>query len=117
MALNNLAELLARSGKLARASELAARAVKVYPNNPAIQDTYGWICFQSEKRPEAIRHLHEAVRLAPSMGIAHYHLGKVLLADSQQQDGLDALQAALAQGLPKEEATDAEQIINATLAP
>jgi len=117
VALNNLAELLARSGKLARASELAARAVKVYPNNPAIQDTYGWICFQSEKRPEAIRHLHEAVRLAPSMGIAHYHLGKVLLADSQQQDGLDALQAALAQGLPKEEATDAEQIINATLAP
>ena len=114
VALNNLAELLARGNKLQRAQELADRAVKIYPSNASIQDTYGWICQLADKRSEAIRHLREAVRLAPSMGIAHYHLGKVLIADGQQQEGVDALQAALAQGLPKEEATDAEQIVNLT---
>ena len=111
VALNNLAELLARSNKLQRALELAARAVKVYPNNPAIQDTYGWTCFLSEQPAEALKHLREAVRLTPTMGIAHYHLGKVLIASGQEQNGVDALQAALAQGLPKTEEADAESII------
>ena len=111
VALNNLAELLARNNKLKRALELAARAVKVYPNNPAIQDTYGWTCYLSEQPAEALKHLREAVRLTPTMGIAHYHLGKVLIANGQEQNGVDALQAALAQGLPKAEEADAESIV------
>ena len=115
VALNNLAELLARNNKLKRALELAARAVKVYPNNPAIQDTYGWTCFLSDQPLEAQKHLREAVRLAPTMGIAHYHLGKVLLANGQEQNGADAMQVALAQGLPKTEETDAESIIKVHL--
>ena len=111
VALNNLAELLARSNKLKRALELATRAARVYPNNPAIQDTYGWILYLSEQPVEALKHLREAVRLAPAMSIAHYHLGKVLIANNHTQLGVDALQAALAQGLPKTEEADADSII------
>ena len=113
VALNNLAELLARNNKLKRALDLAARAARVYPNNPAIQETYGWTLYLSEQPVEALKHLREAVRLAPAMGIAHYHLGKVLIANSQEQNGVDALQVALAQGLPKPEEADADSIVKA----
>ncbi|MEI8063746.1 MAG: tetratricopeptide repeat protein [Verrucomicrobiota bacterium] len=111
VALNNIAELLARSNKLKRALELAARATRVYPNNPAIQDTYGWILYLSDQPAEALKHLREAVRLAPAMGIAHYHLGKVLIANGQEQNGADALRVALAQGLPRIEEADADSIV------
>ena len=45
------------------------------------------------------------------MGIAHYHLGKVLIANGQEQNGADALRVALAQGLPRIEEADADSIV------
>ncbi len=55
-AMNSLGYMLADRGmRLPEALELAQRAVKVEPDNPAYQDTLGWALFKSGKAAEAGR--------------------------------------------------------------
>lgn len=65
IALNNLAWLL-KDSDLARAAELAKKAVELQPNAPAILDTYGWLLHLQGQSQEAVTYLERAHELAPN---------------------------------------------------
>lgn len=111
VALNNLAELLARSGKATEALTLTRQAVGLQPQHPLVRDTAGWVAFQAGHIEEALLHLGEAVRLAPKQGISHYHLAKAFFAQHHQDDAGPALKLALECGLQGADKQDAEQLL------
>ena len=115
VALNNLAELLARDGKAAEALPLALRAIDLAPQNPHFRDTAGWVAFQVGNQEDAILHLREAVRLAPTLGVPHYHLAKVLLASGQSAAAAAEFQAALTHDLPAPAQSDASAALQKKL--
>ncbi len=102
VALNNLAELLTKDGKASEALPLARRAVSLYPQDPHIRDTAGWVSFQAGNSEDAMLHLREAVRLAPKQGISHYHLGKVLLAQHRKEEAEECFRRAQECGFHEE---------------
>lgn len=63
-ALNNLAWLLKETAPR-RALELATRASRLAPENPAILDTYGWILYLVGEAEEARKVTEKAYALAP----------------------------------------------------
>ncbi|RYF99586.1 MAG: tetratricopeptide repeat protein, partial [Chitinophagaceae bacterium] len=63
--LNNLAWLYYEQ-KNPKATELAAKAHKIDPNNAAIIDTYGWILVETGQVAEGYELLQNAVKLAPT---------------------------------------------------
>jgi tetratricopeptide (TPR) repeat protein len=111
VALNNLAELLTKTGKAAEALPLTRQAVKLYPQNPLIRDTAGWVAFNAGNPTDAVLHLREAVRLAPKQGISHYHLAKVLLAQQRREEARESLRLAIECGLTDVEKQDAEKTL------
>jgi tetratricopeptide (TPR) repeat protein len=111
VALNNLAELLAKTDKATEALPLMRQAVKLYPQNPMIRDTAGWVAFQAGQQDDAVLHLREAIRLAPKQGVSHYHLAKVLFAQGRKEEAQACLQRALECGLTDDDKQDAEKAL------
>jgi tetratricopeptide (TPR) repeat protein len=108
-ALNNLAYLYAQQGEnLDQALDLAQRAVKLSPKNAGMRDTLGWICYQQGRFEEALKHLQEAIRLAPDQGLQHYHLGQTLRALQRGPEAAEAFRRALETGLSPPEKKQAE---------
>ena len=106
--LNNLAVLLAKTGQTTEALPLVRQAVSLVPQNPHFRDTAGWIAFLTGNQNEALLHLLEAVRIAPQLGLAHFHLGKVLLSQGQKTEARQAFKRALECGLPAAEQQEAQ---------
>ena len=79
-ALNYLAFTFADQERdLPRASEYAARALQLSPNDGYILDTAGWVNFKQGKTPEAIKYLEAAVKTKPTESIISEHLGDAYL--------------------------------------
>lgn len=75
IAANNLAWMLARSGKdLDRALKLAKQAADRQPTSAVVNDTTGWIHHLRGDQEMAIRHLSRASTLAPQNAEYQYHL-------------------------------------------
>ncbi len=70
--------LLDRFGKVAEAKPYLEKALKLRPDDAAIQDSYGWLLFKEGKPEEAIRYLQQAYRKSPDPEIGA-HLAEVLL--------------------------------------
>ena len=74
---NNLAALLAdhRTDKtsLAKAAELSAQLEKT--NQPAFQDTAGWVYYRQGDYDKAVKILKGVVEKAPKVPVFQYHLG------------------------------------------
>ena len=100
IALNELANLLAQTGKTTEALQFAHLAVNRDPQNSHVRDTAGWVAFLSGNYEEALLHLWEAVRLTPNQGLSHFHLGKVHLAQGRTTEARQSFQRALEYGLP-----------------
>jgi tetratricopeptide (TPR) repeat protein len=81
LAYNQLAWLYGKhpNGK-AKALALARKARELDPDDAAIADTLGWVCFLNGRHDEAVKHLGEAGRKLPGSPDVWYHLGKAQAA-------------------------------------
>ena len=77
IALNNLAWLYMEP-EPERALELASRAAELYPDNPDILDTYGWILFNQGEAELAAEFIQQAYELAPDSEAIAEHLAEVV---------------------------------------
>jgi tetratricopeptide (TPR) repeat protein len=96
LALNNLAMLLAEyrgdPASLGRASALLAKIVT--RDNPAYQDTRGWVLYRQGDFPAAVSALREAAEGLPDTPMVQYHLGMALLKSGNAVDAKAALTRA-----------------------
>jgi len=89
-----------RGENLDRAVELISLAVGSEPDNVAYLDSLGWVHFRLGNLDEAERWLRRAVELDGSEadGTMLCHLGEVLLAKQQRDEGRRLLQLGLGRG-------------------
>lgn len=96
-ALNSLSYMLADHGlKLAEAIDLAERAVKIEPGNPAYLDTLGWALFKQGRTDEAADPLSRAATALIGSSVIQDHHGDVLAKKGRMADAVAAWQRALA---------------------
>jgi arylsulfatase A-like enzyme/tetratricopeptide (TPR) repeat protein len=96
IAANNLAWMLARSGKdLDRALKLAKQAADRQPTSAIVNDTIGWIYHLRGDQQMAIRHLSRASTLAPQNAEYCYHLAVACRDAGRQGDAREAFAQAV----------------------
>jgi len=83
---NNLAYFYADHRKnLVQAEKLARYAVSVRPGEPYIEDTMGWVLFQTGQLPEAEVHLRKGVEGMSDNPDLRYHLATVYAAQGKNE--------------------------------
>lgn len=96
-AMNSLSYMLAdHSLRPAEAVDLAQRAIKIEPGNPAYLDTLGWALFKSGKTDEAIEPLSKAAAALTGNSVIQDHHGDVLAKKGRSAEAVAAWQRALA---------------------
>ena len=95
--LNNLAWIYATTGD-SRAGGLAAAALELAPEHPAVLDTYGWILVQNGSHDEGLEYLREAHSRASESSVILYHLGVALHRLGRDDEARQELEAALERG-------------------
>ncbi len=93
--LNNLAAVLADSGRLDEALAAAAKALALEPQNGMILDTYGWILFKQQKKSAALDVLKKSAAFLPDHPIVLYHLGAAYHAAGNTGQARENLEKAL----------------------
>jgi tetratricopeptide (TPR) repeat protein len=94
-ALNALGYSLAdRNIRLDEADSLLAHAIKLSPDDPAIQDSVGWLRFRQGRRTEALEYLQRAYNQFKDPEVAG-HLIEVLWSDGQHSAAHKLLNEAL----------------------
>jgi tetratricopeptide (TPR) repeat protein len=93
VALNQLAFMLSRD-KPGEAMKFAQRAGELAPDNPAVQDTLGWVYYRNGIYDSAVGYLKNAVAKQGTPQ-RKYHLGLALLKSGQRDEGQTILNAAL----------------------
>ena len=78
--LNNYAYYLSvRNEKLDRAAEMSLQSIRIVPDNPSFEDTYGWILYQQKKYTEAEKWINNSLRNGgDKSGVVNEHYGDVL---------------------------------------
>lgn len=95
-ALNNLAYLYCENfGQIDKALELADRARRLYPADPAMADTLGWILYRKAEYPKALALLTEAATAVPNEPEIQCHLGMVRYTLGQEGLARRALENAV----------------------
>jgi predicted Zn-dependent protease len=96
-ALNSLSYMFADRGlRLDEAIELARRAVKVEPDNPAYLDTLGWALFKQGRIEEAEEPLRKAAMSLTGNSVIQDHHGDVLSSRGRTAEAIAAWERALA---------------------
>ena len=96
-AMNSLSYMLADRGlRLAEAIELAERAVKIEPGNPAYLDTLGWALFKQGRTDEAAEPLAKAATVLTGNSVIQDHHGDLLAKQGRTADAIGAWERALA---------------------
>lgn len=96
---NNLASLLAvhRASDAEGLSRAAAIARRLRGSEqPAFQDTYGWIAFRQGELDEALSHLEPAAEGLPQDPLVQLHLGLTYQALGRTEDAIRQIERALA---------------------
>jgi len=91
-AMNNLAWRLSESGKMNESLEIAARARKLAPEDPALADTYGWILHKSGDSTGALQALRQASEGLPDNRTVKLHLIEVLKAVGRSEEAQQQLE-------------------------
>jgi predicted Zn-dependent protease len=96
-AMNSLSYMFAdRSLRLPEAVDLAQRAVKIDPDNPAYLDTLGWALFKSGKADQADAPLGRAAGALRGSSVIQVHHGDVLAGRGKTAEAIAAWERALA---------------------
>jgi Flp pilus assembly protein TadD len=96
-ALNSLSYMFADRGvRLDEAVELAQRAVKIEPGNPAYLDTLGWALFKQGRVEEAAEPLGKAAMSLTGNSVIQDHHGDVLAKRGRTAEAIAAWERALA---------------------
>jgi predicted Zn-dependent protease len=96
-ALNSLSYMFADRGlRLEEAIELAERAVKIEPENPAYLDTLGWALFKQGRVEEAAAPLGKAATSLTGNSVIQDHHGDVLSKRGRTVEAIAAWERALA---------------------
>jgi Tfp pilus assembly protein PilF len=103
VALNNMAYLMA-SQDPDQALKFAQQALEISPQNPAVEDTLGWVFYRKGIFGQATQYLKAAVTKEPTPR-RQFHLAMCYLKDGNESLGRQTLAAALKQdpSLPKTE--------------
>lgn len=96
-ALNNLATIYQQE-KDPRTLEYAEKAYKLAPDNPAIQDTLGWILVEQGNTTRGVELLRKATSSAPMVAEIHYHLAMGLLKSGDKVQARKELEQVLVTG-------------------
>ena len=92
--LNNYANLLHLLND-SSAREMAERALKLSPNNPAYADTLGWILIERGETESGLRYLRESRLRDPNNAENRKHLAIALTKAGRNLEAKDELSAAL----------------------
>jgi tetratricopeptide (TPR) repeat protein len=96
MALNNLAYILLEyTNQPEEAYKFAAKAGEIAPDNPAVQDTLGWVFYRKGMYAEATRYLERAAS-KQSDSTTLLHLGSAYMKIGDRTRGSQMLQSAMA---------------------
>ena len=109
-ALNNLAYMLADTDPTL-ALAYAHRARQLFPNEPQIADTLGWVYFKLKRADEAISLFREVVQKEPRQATYRYHLAAALELKGDHVEARKESEAALKSNPSK----DDEEKINELL--
>lgn len=110
--MSNLARLYAdHGGSLTDALELAEKAKAAQPDDPAINDTLGWIYYKQGLYRSAVPPLESAVAKNPQVAKFQFHLGMAYLAAGQPAQAHTSLESALQAGLSQEDAHAAQEAL------
>jgi putative PEP-CTERM system TPR-repeat lipoprotein len=97
--LNNLAVLYQQLGD-PRALELAEKAHRKQPDNPAFADTLGWLLAQRGETERGLKLLEQALAKAPGNPQVRYHYVQVLLQTDRTAQARQELARLQAMALP-----------------
>jgi Flp pilus assembly protein TadD len=112
LALNNLAYILADTGgDLGLALAYALRARQLFPKQPTIEDTLGWVYLRLNRAEDAIPMFRDVVQLDSGRATYRYHLAAALEMHGDHVEAKKELEAALKSNPSKDE----EQKIKALL--
>lgn len=111
LALNGLADLLSKAGRLDEALVQAQRAVALMPENGMLLDTQGWILHLQGRQAEAIPVLERSLAALPEHPIVLYHLGAAELAAGDSAAARAYLERALEASGSFEGAAEARRLL------
>lgn len=108
--LNDLAWLTHETGEPG-AVEMAERAHHLAPENPAIQDTYGWLLVQNGRLESGLIALEQAAKKAPEIYDIRYHLAVALAKVGEKSRAKQELKSILEPDKPFSERDNAVALL------
>jgi tetratricopeptide (TPR) repeat protein len=96
IAANNLAWLYAETGgNIDQATDLAQMAKSQAPDQPAFNDTLGWIYYKKDLVEQAVPLLQQSLDKDPENALTHYHLGMAYAKAGEDSKAIAELKKAL----------------------
>ncbi len=102
--LNDYSYALARRGvRLKEAEQMIAKANELLPQNPSIEDTYGWVYYQMEQYDQAQQWLQKALEHSERENpLILEHYGDLLFQRGKQEEALRYWNQAMEKGSTSE---------------
>jgi tetratricopeptide (TPR) repeat protein len=96
VAANNLAWITAeQGGNLDQATDLAQMAKSQAPDQPAFNDTLGWIYFRKNLAQESVPLFRQSLEKDPDNALTNYHLGMAYAKMGEDSKAIVSLKRAL----------------------
>ncbi len=109
--LNNLAWLFYEVGNK-DAMSYGQKAQKLAPDNPAVNDTYGWLLLQDGKPKQGLKYLQKAYEVAPDVAEIQFHYAVALERSGQAQKAREELEMLLGKHSDFPQAAEARALLS-----